>query len=108
MFPVCSWAMPYRPVMLGLRELVSIADLAAGHVVRWPCRGCRRVVSTAPYQLRARFPDWVKLARLANRWKCPRCGSRMPPLWQVEEAVSPYRVVTERDDIGRPPGGYDC
>ena len=98
--------MPYRPVIFGIREHVRIADLEAGHVVRWPCRNCRHVVSTAPYQLRARFPEWVTLVNVGDRWKCPRCRSTFPPRWHVEEGVHPYQVVTERDDLGRPPGGY--
>ena len=105
-FYVRSLGMPFRPVTFGIREFVTIADLEAGHVVRWPCRSCRHVVSVAPYQLRARFPAWMKLSIVAGRWKCPRCGDQLPPRWHVELAESPYRVVTEADGLGRPPEGY--
>lgn len=86
-------AMPWEPLILGLKFNIRIADLEATDFMDRVCPQCREVTRLATWQLHALFPSYTRLVEIEDRMHCRKCGHRGKQAWSLWRAHPHVRVV---------------
>ena len=83
--------MPLTPKTTGFRYETRVDSLTASDCVEIVCPQCKHRHLIAPYQLRLKFPPSLQLNKVANRFRCTKCGyradQRNPVRWAVYSAA---------------------
>ena len=83
--------MPLIPKVAGFKYAIRIMDLSAADCVEFTCVACSHSHRVAPYQLRLRFMEAMRIEETAKQFRCRSCGARAsgscPARWAVYTAT---------------------
>jgi len=81
--------MPYEPVTLGLKFAIRVHHLTARDVLVVTCPACQKAYWVPTHVLYERFHEHLPIERIAEEFRCKRCGNSMDLSWRVERATGP-------------------